>query len=121
MAILPQFLSKFVVNVISVVVISWATSFAAFESKLIVKKYDLKKRIDFIEKRWAYALGYGLPASLMYTFLPNAFSTGTWQYMQLLLTLRAHNVPSLVSVSLPRLRIFGIAQELAKFLINLVA
>lgn len=121
-SLLPSVISSVVGKSVNVAMIAWATSFAAFECKLIVKRCDLHQRIRFLETRWSYALGYGLSASLIYNFFPRVFATSLWQFMQLLLTLRAITV-TLPSPPLPfngnsRLRIFRLAQTLATTIIK---
>lgn len=69
-ALLPTCFKPIVTNAVNICTIAWATSFTAFESKLIADGHDLGQRISFIEHRWAYALGYGLIASLIYNFFP---------------------------------------------------
>ena len=132
--ILPSAVSSVAAGLINVAMIAWATSFAAFECKLIVQRRDLFQRIKFLETRWSYALGYGLPASLVYHFFPGVFATSAWQCMQLLLTLRAVSVvlPDAPPINAearpakvcdwfgPRLRIFRLAQDLAMILIRFV-
>lgn len=118
-ALAPTFIAPVVASTINVCMIAWATSFTAFESKLITNGHDLGQRLAFIEHRWAYALGYGLMASLVYNFFPFAIAMSIWQYLQLLLTFRAFQTSS-ASLSKSRLRIFRIAKELATISINLV-
>lgn len=128
-SILPNFCAPFISTAISIVMIAWTTAFTAFDCKLILKNYDLFRRIHFVETRWAYALGYGLPASLVYHFFPGVFALGVWQYLQLLLTLRAVSL-STKDVSDPfsggaskrvnghRLRMFRFAQYLASIVLS---
>lgn len=130
---LPAAISSGAATGINVAMIAWATSFAAFECKLIVKRCDLYQRIRFLETRWSYALGYGLTASLIYNFFPDVFATSVWQFMQLLLTLRAitislpdspppseEKVPRVCNWLGPRFRIFRLAQALATALIKTI-
>jgi hypothetical protein len=117
--IVPSMLVGVLIKLISIVTIAWATSFAAFESKLIVKRYNIDSRIEYIESRWAYALGYGLTASLAYNCLPYVFATGVWQFLQLLLTLRALNLSNIPKAS-TRLHFFRHAQILASYLVYIL-
>ena len=43
-------------------------SLYAFEYKLCNMSWDIKKRIAFIESRWAYFLGFGLSLSIILSF-----------------------------------------------------
>lgn len=120
-ALLPTFFTPIVTITVNVCTIAWATSFTAFESKLIVDGQDLGQRISFFEHRWAYALGYGLIASLIYNFFPLVIAMSCWQYLQLLLTFRVYQLKlSQLTPTRPRLRIFRVAKEMATLLINLV-
>jgi len=118
----PSFLSETLSMCVNIIMIAWATSFSAFESQLIIRRKSLRQRIDFFERNWAYALGFGLPAALIYNLAPSVFATGMWQFSQLLLTFRI----SLVSLrqideknppDQTPLRIFKFAEVLANQLI----
>lgn len=87
--VLPQALSGVLQTAFSVINVAWATSFAAFESRLITKNKDLFQRVIFVEVHWAYALGYGTIVSILYHLAPSAIVNGLWQYAVLLLMLNA--------------------------------
>lgn len=118
--LVPAVISTFISTTVNVIMIAWATSFAAFEPQMISRQKSLSQRIDFFERHWDYALGYGLCAGLAYNLMPSIFATGTWQFLQLLLTLRI----TLISLrqrtdvkNRERLRIFKVAELLAKHVI----
>jgi hypothetical protein len=119
-SLLPALISEKASSVINVAMIAWATSFASFECKLIIRKCNLHQRIHFLETRWAYSLGYGFIASLVYNFFPTVFATTVWQLMQLLLLLRAISLPYPRNSPLSRLKIFGLAQTIATTFIQKV-
>jgi hypothetical protein len=96
----PAFLSSGLKTVFNIVNLAWATSFAAFESRLITKNQDLFQRVYFVETHWAYALGYGTIASVAYHVVPGAIANGLWQYSVLLLMLNAMRL-SLLKLPVP--------------------
>jgi len=93
--LLPASTSALLRTAFSLVNVSWATSFAAFESRLIIKNQDLFQRVFFVESHWAYALGYGTIISLIYHIVPGAIANGLWQYGVLILMLNAMRLPLL--------------------------
>jgi hypothetical protein len=93
-------IARLVAFVISVVHYSWAAAFSAFECRLITKRRDLFQRVQLSEEHWGYALGYGLPLSLVYHVLPSGVATIVWQYGVLLMMLGAMKL-TLTELPLP--------------------
>lgn len=117
----PSFSSEYLSVFVNIIMISWATSFSAIECQLNIRAKNLAQRIDFCERNWAYALGFGLPAGLIYNLAPAVFATGIWQFSQLLLTFRQTSIsPREIEESnkgVQALRIFKFAEVLANHLI----
>ena len=86
---LPRIIYAPIHVVISTVMLAWATSFSAFECRLITKNQDLFARIWLTETHWSYTLGFGLPLSIAYHVLPEAVAAGVWQFGVLLLMLHS--------------------------------
>ncbi|KAI9205879.1 etoposide-induced protein 2.4-domain-containing protein [Polychytrium aggregatum] len=63
---------------LSFVCSAWMFSFFSFEYKWIYQGWPLEKRIDYLEKRWAYFLGFGLPGAAATFFFPTMTSQGVF-------------------------------------------
>lgn len=131
--LLPDFAAPTLKWVFSIFNVAWATSFAAFESRLITKNQDLFQRVLFVEQKWAYALGYGIITSVLYHMAPSAISNGLWQYAVLLLMLNAMRLKLLTLPGPPveerpvsrssmwhQLRVFYVAQIFAVYVIQML-
>ena len=56
--------------------LSWIYSFYTFEYGWILKGWSMNSRMNFVEGKWAYFLGFGFPSTLMTFFFPQFISGG---------------------------------------------
>lgn len=87
--ILTNLFSSYIGVLYSVVNISWLISWNAFEFKMMHEGLDLFQRVYYFERRWLYFLGYGLPLSLVYTFVPWQLGVCVWYFGIMIMSLRA--------------------------------
>ena len=87
---------------------SWLSAFYLFETRLIYKGFVLPQRIQFLQRRWLYFLGYGTPLALMHMLLPyNTFYTLHYLISNLMVLNTIHLTPQKYT-TLESLPIFGI-------------
>lgn len=98
---------------------AWLSGFYLFETRLIYKGYTLPQRIEFLQRRWLYFLGYGTPLALIYMIFPyNIVYTMYYLLSDLMVLNTIHLQPKRYEtlVSLP---IFGIVKSFTDWLTGL--
>jgi len=74
----------------SAIAFSWMISWGVFEYRFIYEGKDLFQRIRYFERRWLYFLGFGLPMSMLYTFVFDWYiGMNFWYPIVMLLSFRA--------------------------------
>ena len=89
---LSRLLSSYIGVLYTLVHIAWLISWNAFEFKMIHEGMDMFQRVYYFERRWMYFLGYGLPLSVIYTFLfSHTWKLGVcvWYFGMLFMSIRA--------------------------------
>jgi etoposide-induced 2.4 mRNA len=54
----------------------WIYSLYSFEYKWVLEGWNLKQRLKYFERRWAYFIGFGLPPSILTLMFPQFVSDG---------------------------------------------
>jgi len=54
----------------------WLHSLYSFEYKWVLQGWTLEQRLEFLETRWAYFAGFGIPVTLLTYFFPRFISNG---------------------------------------------
>lgn len=99
---------------------AWLSAFYLFETRLIYKGYTLPQRIEFLQRRWLYFLGYGTPLALIYLTLPyNIVYTMYYLLSNLMVLNTIHLTPKKYEnlVSIP---VFGIVRAFTNWLTSLI-
>lgn len=74
----------------STVAFSWMISWGVFEYRFIYEGKDLYQRIRYFERRWLYFLGFGIPISMLYTFVFDWYiGMNVWYPIVMFLSFRA--------------------------------
>ena len=104
----------------SVISFSWMISWGVFENKMIYSQMDLFQRITYFESRWAYFLGFGLPTSLLYTFVFDWYiGMNLWYLIVMMLTFRAIlSNPTKMNGDYERIRVFWFSEYIASYSIK---
>ncbi|KAJ3074282.1 Etoposide induced 2.4 mRNA [Podochytrium sp. JEL0797] len=82
--------------VVTFPVASWILAFAAFEYKWSQKGWTVHKKVECLETRWAYFLGFGLPCTLCTFFFPWFIGTGVYAILFplfIIMANQAHPLP----------------------------
>lgn len=95
---------------------AWLTAFYLFETRLIYKGFKLPQRIEFLQRRWLYFLGYGTPLALMYMTFPYHIVYTLYNVLSNLMVVNTiHLVPQRCD-SLVSIPIFGIVKSFTNWL-----
>ncbi|KAJ1967012.1 hypothetical protein IWQ62_002114 [Dispira parvispora] len=66
---------------ISFILCCWLYAFYSFEYQWINKNWSFEKRLDYLERRWAYFMGFGLPCTLCTFFSSQFISAGVFAFL----------------------------------------
>ncbi|KAJ1929590.1 hypothetical protein IWQ60_001020 [Tieghemiomyces parasiticus] len=105
----------------------WIYAFYCFEYQWINKNWSFEKRLDYLESRWAYFLGFGLPCTLCTFFSPLFVSAGIFAFLFPMYIIMANIAQPLPRRSDPaprlrnvptRLPIFALSKNINALLLN---
>jgi etoposide-induced 2.4 mRNA len=66
---------------LSIIQLSWTYSIYSFDYKWSHLAWSQDYRLRYIERRWAYFLGFGLPIVLLTFHMPGLLSSGVFAFM----------------------------------------
>eukprot|EP01134_Creolimax_fragrantissima_P001197 CFRG1197T1 len=105
---------------LSFVLMSWLYSLYCFEFKWACFGWSLDKRLSFIERRWPYFLGFGLPLSCATFFSTKFLSSGLFAILYPPFLIMATGTDLETRRTLvqepPRIPIFAVAKSVNKYI-----
>lgn len=99
---------------------AWLSGFYLFETRLIYKGYTLPQRIEFLQRRWLYFLGYGTPLALIYMIFPYDIVYTLYYLLSDLMVLNTIHLQPKRYEKLVSLPIFGVVQSFTNWLTQLL-
>ena len=99
---------------------AWLSGFYLFETRLIYKGYTLPQRIEFLQRRWLYFLGYGTPLALIYMILPYNTVYTMYYFLSDMMVLNTIHLKPKKYNNLVSLPIFGVVRSFTNWLTSLI-